>query len=73
MTDQKQYPDGNKIQVFNYATIENLKPLELTVPVEKQPSNLGMLLACLQKNWESQGPARVNSDKRHGPKSSNSA
>ena len=50
MTDQKQYPDGNKIQVFNYATIENLKPFELTVPVEKQPSNLGMLLVHLQKN-----------------------
>ena len=26
---EKQYPDGNKIQVFNYATIENLKPLNL--------------------------------------------
>ena len=50
MTDQKQYPDGNKIQVFSYATIENLKPLERTVPVEKQSSNLGMLLARLQKN-----------------------
>ena len=50
MTDQKQYPDGNKIQVFNYATIENLKPFELTVPVEKQPSNLGMLLVRLQKS-----------------------
>ena len=50
MTDQKQYPDGNKIQVFNYATIENLKPFELAVPVKKQPSNLGMLLVRLQKS-----------------------
>ena len=46
---EKQYPDGNKIQVFNYATIENLKPFELTGPLKKQPSNLGMLLVCLQK------------------------
>ena len=49
MTDQKQYPDGNKIQVFNYATIENLKPFELTGPVIDLLLDLLLLLVHLQK------------------------
>ena len=68
MTNQKQYPDGIKIQVFNYATIENLKPFELTGPVEKQPSNLGMLLVHLQKKLRILRPCQAKFGQATWPK-----
>ena len=41
----------NKIELFNYATVENLKPFELNWPLRKQPSNLWMVWFITQKNF----------------------
>ena len=40
----------NKIKVFNYATVENLKPFELNWPLRKQPANLWMVWSITEKN-----------------------
>lgn len=42
----------NKIKVFNYATVENLKPFELNWPLKKQPSNFWIVWSITKKTSE---------------------